>query len=147
MKVRAMLDDYIAHHDLCPGATDFDVWQNKKWVEVNVDGTPWRVFPMFPVRSFLMKHDVHHMLTGYDTSTEGEAEIAAWELGSGGCAAHVFFWVDRIIFVLIGLLWFREKTLAAFRRGRGQKNLFSERVEDILECDLSELRIRLRLDD
>src|SRR5690349_11954766 len=28
-------------------------------------------------------HDLHHVLTGYDTSTIGELEISAWELGAG----------------------------------------------------------------
>lgn len=28
-------------------------------------------------------HDLHHVLTGYDTNTIGEFEISAWELGAG----------------------------------------------------------------
>ena len=28
-------------------------------------------------------HDLHHVLTGYDTTWTGEAEIGAWELASG----------------------------------------------------------------
>jgi hypothetical protein len=28
-------------------------------------------------------HDLHHLVTGYDTSWRGEAEIAAWELAAG----------------------------------------------------------------
>src|SRR5688572_1778448 len=28
-------------------------------------------------------HDLHHILTGYDTEIIGELEISAWELGAG----------------------------------------------------------------
>jgi len=34
----------------------------------------------------LLLHDVHHLVTGYDTSFRGELELAAWELASPGCA-------------------------------------------------------------
>ena len=145
MKVRAMLDQYIASNNLCPGATSVEVWQNKKWLEVSFDNKVVRVFPMFAVRKFFLKHDIHHMLTGYDTTAEGEVELAAWELGSGGCSTHIVFWIDRVVSMLIGLVFYRERTVSAFKAGRNNNNLFSLKVDDILESDYSELQKHLGL--
>lgn len=146
MKIRAMLDQYIGQNALCPGASSVDVWQSKKWFEASFNEKRYRILPMFLVRKPLMKHDIHHMLTGYDATPQGEFEIAAWELSSGGCSTHIVFWFDRIGAVLLGLILCRDRTIDAFRRGLRHKNIYSLNVEDVLESDLSDLRSQLNLD-
>ena len=57
------------------------------WVRFDLGPLPV-AFPNTPSRVRAVRfHDLHHIATGYETTTVGEGEIAAWELG-GGCADH-----------------------------------------------------------
>src|SRR5687767_11928288 len=38
-------------------------------------------------------HDIHHVLTGYETNLLGEAEIGVYEL-RGGCTSLVTYWLN-----------------------------------------------------
>ena len=145
MKVEALLNEQIKYNDLCPGATTVDQWSNKKWLEMRVDDRLVRIFPLWPIRDALKKHDIHHVLTGYSTSFKGEAELAAWELGSGGCHLNMIFWIDRISFLAIGLLSYPTATLRALRRGFGCRNLFSKNMDRVLEAEVEDLRVALKL--
>ncbi len=119
MKVETSLHEQIEHHDLCPGAATIDQWSQKTWLETRIGERSVPIFPLWPIRESLSKHDIHHVLTGYDTDVRGEPELAAWELGSGGCHLNVIFWADRISFFMIGLLTYPAATLRALRRGFG----------------------------
>ena len=53
------------------------------WVTVKLGPVPVS-FPNAAERVRAVRyHDLHHIITGYDTDIIGEFEIAAWELGSG----------------------------------------------------------------
>src|SRR5262245_36953711 len=55
-----------------------------KWVTIFKLGPLRLGFPNTAGRIAAVRyHDLHHLATGYDTDFIGEAEIAAWELGSG----------------------------------------------------------------
>jgi NADPH:quinone reductase-like Zn-dependent oxidoreductase len=54
-------------------------------------------------------HDIHHVLTGYDTTWRGKAEIGAWEIASG-CGRHYAF-VDVVIDTVGGELARRSAAL------------------------------------
>lgn len=90
-------------------------------------------------------HDVHHVLTGYDTSLVGEGQISAWELGSGyapGDAAILFI----LLGTLTGLVVDRKKTWAAFKRGVISRNLYGRRLTpQMMKMSLGELRAELGL--
>ena len=145
MKVRVLIAEHIEEHDLCPGASTVEQWSNKKWVEARVGNRLVPLFPARPIRDSLNKHDVHHVLTGYSTRFQGECEIAAWELGSGGCHRNVLFWLDRIQVLLIGLLCCPRATLHAFRRGVGSRNLYGMDMTEILDLEVAELNQALNL--
>ena len=91
-------------------------------------------------------HDLHHILTGYDTDLRGEAEIAAWELASG-CADHYAAWVLNIGAMGIGVFINPGPTWQAFRRGRKSKNLYRATYDDtLLDRAVADMRVELGLD-
>jgi hypothetical protein len=55
-----------------------DAWVDVEFgpITVPIPNTPARV-------RAVGYHDLHHIVTGYDTNFVGEAEISAWELGAG----------------------------------------------------------------
>lgn len=90
-------------------------------------------------------HDLHHVLTEYGTSWTGEAEISAWELGSG-CRDYGAAWVLNGLGLLMGVAIAPLRTLRAFLHGRRTDNLYGNTVDDaLLNERLGVLRKRLRL--
>ena len=90
-------------------------------------------------------HDLHHPATEYDTSWTGEAEIAAWEIGSG-CAHHYAAWVLNLQAWAIGLFLAPSRVFQAFVRGRSSLNLYRSTVDDMLLAEtIGSLRRRLHL--
>ena len=53
------------------------------WVDFKIGPVPLP-FPNTAGRIAAVKfHDLHHVLTGYETNASGEFEISAWEIGAG----------------------------------------------------------------
>lgn len=91
-------------------------------------------------------HDLHHVLTGYDTSWKGEAEIGAWELASG-CADHFAAWFLNFSAMGIGLVIAPRAVFAALLRGRHTRNLYREEFREALLAEpVGAMRRRLGLD-
>jgi hypothetical protein len=91
-------------------------------------------------------HDIHHVLTGYDTTWLGEAEIAAWEISSG-CARHYAAWFLNLAAMAIGLALDFRSVGRAFWRGRRSVNLYREDFNSIqLTGSVKTLRSKLKLD-
>ena len=118
-----------------------------RWVRLKVRGLTVFAFPNTAARVRSVKlHDIHHIVTEYDTSWAGEAEIGAWELASG-CGRHYPAWVLNLGAVTIGLLFWPRRVIAAFKRGRRSDNLYrSEFSEELLELTVGRLRRRLQLE-
>src|SRR5215472_405396 len=104
------------------------------WVRLKARGVTVFVFPNTNARRRAVRlHDIHHVLTGYDTSWVGEAEIAAWELASG-CGRYRAAWILNLQAMAIGLVIAPRRVLAAFRRGRKSDNLYAGAwSDDLLE--------------
>jgi len=95
-------------------------------------GVPYRT-PNGPARAeALRRHDLHHLLTGYATDWQGEAQISAWELGSGGAGLVWYAWLIALWGLFSGLLGDPMGMLRAFVRGRGSMNLYAVRVDAAL---------------
>jgi hypothetical protein len=119
----------------------------KVWVPVQL-GPITVGFPNTAARVRAVKfHDLHHVVTGYGTDAVGEAEIGAWEAGSG-CAGFVAAWVLNAYATAIGFLAGRPRSLwAAFVRGRHTRNLYGTPFDDaLLDARLGDVRARLGLD-
>lgn len=116
------------------------------WVRLKAAGRVVIIFPNTKARVRAVRlHDIHHVLTGYDTSWTGEAEIGAWELASG-CVRHYPAWALNFGAVAVGLLIAPRRTVRAFLRGRRCANLYrGEFDESLLERKVGELRGELGL--
>ena len=119
----------------------------KKWVKVQLGPLPL-AFPNSAARVRAVKyHDLHHVVTGYATHVVGEAEIGAWEIGSG-CAGFVAAWILNLYAMVLGFLSGHPGAVwHAFLRGRRTRNLYRVDYDDaLLDASLAEMRAQLGLD-
>lgn len=134
-----------ALHDLFSGMTpdkDFSIddWLADDWLRARIGGHLVRVFPKWGYKKALILHDTHHVVTGYGTDLPGELALASWELGSGGCGLSLFFWIDRIFALLLGLVFMPRRMLAAFRAGTRCRNLYGRDPQEVLAAELDDVR-------
>ncbi|HYK82147.1 MAG TPA: hypothetical protein VEU55_03305 [Gemmatimonadales bacterium] len=118
-----------------------------RWVKLQAGPIPL-YFPNTRARVRAVKlHDLHHLLTAYDTSWRGEAEIGAWEIASG-CGRHYPAWVLNLCAVAVGLVIAPRAVHQAFLRGCYSGNLYCARECDaaLLERRVGEVRHALGLD-
>ncbi|HYC61969.1 MAG TPA: hypothetical protein VEK79_20630 [Thermoanaerobaculia bacterium] len=117
-----------------------------QWVKLKI-GRAFIAFPNTAARVRSVKlHDIHHVLTEYDTSWVGEAEIGAWEVASG-CADHYPAWVLNFGAMAIGLLIAPRRMLRAFRRGWRKPNLYRREFDEaLLARKVGELRAELEIE-
>jgi hypothetical protein len=91
-------------------------------------------------------HDLHHIVTAYETTWMGESEIAAWELASG-CLAWPAATVLNLGALAIGVVIAPMRCARAWARGRQTLNLYREDgVDHLLPRKVGETRVQLRLD-
>jgi len=91
-------------------------------------------------------HDLHHVVTGYDTDWTGEGEIGAWEVASG-CRGFVAAWMLNLFAMVLGSAISPERLFRAFVRGRHSRNLYGDAFDDaLLATSVGALRERLDLD-
>ncbi|HYB99136.1 MAG TPA: hypothetical protein VEC57_08350 [Candidatus Limnocylindrales bacterium] len=131
---------YFEANGFCEGGYE------ASWVRLQAGPVPL-YFPNTAsrVRSVRL-HDLHHVLTGYDTTWTGESEIGAWEIGSG-CADHWAAWLLNFNAVAIGLAIAPQATFHAFVRGRRTRNLYGGEFEEALLGErVGDMRRRLGLD-
>lgn len=89
-------------------------------------------------------HDVHHVLTEYDTSWKGEAEIAAWELAAG-CREHPAAGMINLGAMPMGMVVAPRATFRAFVRGRQSRSLYGQPLDDVLPSPVGSIRERVGL--
>ncbi|MCH9687714.1 MAG: hypothetical protein K0V04_40160 [Deltaproteobacteria bacterium] len=140
MTLREARDRYLANAGL---STDS---YHEDWVDIRFAGLPLRLPSPAARKRVLPLHDIHHALTGYQADILGEAEIGAWELGTG-LGPHVIGYP----FVLLALAWSPmvapRRVFRAFVRGRRTGNFYCQPPpDDVLDQDLHTLRRQLGLD-
>jgi hypothetical protein len=116
------------------------------WVQFKIGPVPL-FMPNSPARVRAVRlHDLHHVVTGYDTSWTGEGEIGAWEIASS-CADHYAAWLLNLEAMAIGLALAPGAMYRAFVRGRHSRNLYRTPFSQaLLEPTVGETRRRLALD-
>jgi hypothetical protein len=116
-----------------------------KWVRLKA-GPLTVKFPNTAARVRSVKlHDIHHILTEYDTSWTGESEIGAWEIASG-CGRHSVAWTLNLGAFGIGLVIAPRRTYRAFIRGRHSRNLYPTVFrEEMLEERVGSMRDELSI--
>ena len=137
MTAKDALSHYFVEQGLFPEGSSVEDWLEERWYRIGG-------FPVLPlvgkIKESLILHDVHHLVTGYETTWIGEFELAGWELGSGGCHTHFFFWLDRLGAFAFGLLVTPRRVWRALRSGRRARNLYRLDAYRILEEEIDALR-------
>lgn len=112
-----------------------------KWVDFKLGPLPLP-FPNTPARVRAVRyHDLHHVLTGYDTDTLGEFEISAWEIAAG-CKGYVAAWQLNLGGMFAGFVSAPRRTVRAFLRGRESRTLYDEPFEALLDETVGAVRAR-----
>lgn len=140
MIVRDALLEYFRTTGLGDDPWDVQDCYRDSWIRLDVRGVKVPFFPIYGLRDSLILHDLHHMVTGYETTWRGELEVAAWELAAGGCGRRWFFWLDRALFLLLGCAFAPRASLRAFQRGLHCRNLYRLDSQAALAMDVDALR-------
>jgi len=116
------------------------------WVPLKV----WKLTLKIPNtegrRRAVRLHDLHHVVTGYDTTWTGEGEIAAWELASG-CFRWKAAFVLNAFAMAVGFVIAPRRIVRAWARGRATQNLYRfDGVDQLLPRTVGEVRSELSLD-
>lgn len=105
---------------------------SERWIKVKV----WRMPIWLPNtegrRRAVRLHDLHHIVTEYPTTWRGEAEISAWEVGSGGLRRFYAGWLLDLMNIAQGLVVNPRGTFRAFVRGRRNRNLYGAPFDEAL---------------
>ncbi len=118
---------------------------NDVWADFKLGPIPFP-FPNTKGRiRALQYHDMHHIVTGYDTTFAGELEISAWEIGAG-CKDFWAAWFLNLAGLAGGLFSSPRRVLAAFVRGRRSHSLYGRDPAALLSQTVAELKAELRTD-
>ena len=128
---------YYADHGLgADGGIAVTHWAPLRWLGLRLRNFDWR-------RRAIQRHDLHHLLTGYPCTAEGEFQVAAWEFAAGrfpSAGATLFC----LPLVGIGAVLAPKKSLRAFVCGRHSASLYRvASMEPLLDMDLAQLRARV----
>lgn len=139
--VRRARDAYLAENGFTVDAYD------AKWTEGSLLGLKLAVPNTRKHRWAIMRHDLHHVATGFGTDLVGEAEISAWELRA---ARELGLYVSAIVLsgALLGVFRAPRRTLQAFRAGKHARFLYrgpdsDEEYEAMLNVTVGQLRALL----
>lgn len=121
---------------------------NKSWAKIKV-GRFYIPFPNTKVRKkVLVFHDIHHVVTGYDSNWKGEVSIGAWEIATG-CDKNYMTWILNLYAMVVGLFLYPKSTFNAFIRGKRTRNLYHDSLsqEEALQMQVKDVERRLLLDN
>ncbi len=108
------------------------------WVDFELGSIPFP-FPNTKSRIRAVKvHDLHHIVTGYDTNTTGEFEISAWEIGAG-CKDFFAAWQLNLAGMAGGLFSAPVRTFRAFVRGRHSESLYGKNLDELLHLTVADV--------
>lgn len=135
---QALNEHFVATGLLPEGSTPAD-WYAHHLIPFKLGGVTVGVFPILRRRGPVILHDLHHMVTGCAPDWGGEVELAGWELASGGCGWHFFYWLDRLSFLVLGVVTAPSRLLRGLRVGLGRHNLYGMSPEAVLRLDTASL--------
>jgi hypothetical protein len=137
--VREARDLYLAENGFTTESYDSPTAQG------SIFGMKFSVPNPPPHQRAIRFHDLHHVATGYGTDHAGEAELSAWQARLGLRRAGLYVAAIVLANAAIGVAVAPRRTLAAFRRARGGRSLFSidADYERLLELSVGGLRTSL----
>lgn len=99
-------------------------------------------------RKNIFMHDIHHLITGYDTTWLGEGSVSSWEIATGGWKQLYFPWLLTLWAMAVGMMLYPRASYRAFQAGLYQNNALTGGLSrpDMYALTVDELRERLRRD-
>lgn len=120
-----------------------DTHRRVEWVRLGPLPIP---IPNPPARRRALRiHDLHHLVTGYQTDLPGEFQISAWECGAG-LHDEPLAWFFCPTGTLGGLLRYPRRTVLAYARGRRCRTLFGQSLVELDATTLDVARAWCRTD-
>ncbi|MBC8046983.1 MAG: hypothetical protein H7Y00_09330 [Fimbriimonadaceae bacterium] len=141
---RELLPDFYKKYGL-----ESDGGQSNPFVKVEMSNSFSLYFPNFDARrKAVLKHDIHHLVTGYPSVLKGETEIAAWEIGSG-CKKYWTAFYINIFGLLLGMIINPKGVFREFMKGRKTLNLYRDKLpaEYWLDIKINDIRKQLLLNN
>ncbi|MDP6946854.1 MAG: hypothetical protein QF464_22080 [Myxococcota bacterium] len=118
---------------------------SKTWEIVKLGPIPIPIRNIEARKHAIRYHDLHHIVTGYQTDFAGEAEISAWELATG-CDDKWVAWLLDFQILALGVATPR-RMLRAWTRGRHSQSLYAQPFEEaLLDHTVAQMRGKLGLD-
>ncbi|HKE10432.1 MAG TPA: Coq4 family protein [Myxococcota bacterium] len=103
------------------------------------------------VLRYTTTHDLHHVLTGFDTGLAGEAGVIAFTVGQGSAPiGPAMLWVARIVYSILSPSQAREilhNVRIGLRIGRHAELVIAQRIEASFEEPLTQVRVKLGIPD
>jgi hypothetical protein len=133
--VRRGLDEYLAENGFTTDGYE------SKWTEASLFGVGFKVPNTKAHARAIMRHDLHHVATGYGTDIRGEAEISVWEATKG--LRGVGLYVRSIVWSIILTGWAIAplRMLRAYRAASGRGSLFQiDDYDGLLDMTIGDLR-------
>jgi len=118
---------------------------SQTWVTVRLGPIPVCIPNVRARKRALPYHDLNHLVSGYGHDALGEAEIGAFEIGSG-CRGYVAAWLLNWAALPLGMGRSPRRLFAAFVRGRRTGNLYGTDLEVVLDLPVSVVQSSLGLD-
>jgi hypothetical protein len=118
------------------GGRDEEFWYlGNGLLHIRLPNFGWR-------RAAIVRHDAHHLLTGFHCTPTGEMQMAAWEFAAGRLP-HPGATAFCLPLVGLGAILLPRRTFAAFLRGRRGSSLYAATLSsDVLALPIAELRNR-----
>ena len=136
--VAAELGRFYSENDFGPGGG-----QESSSVKIQLNRWCAIYIPNFSGRKkALLKHDIHHLVTGYSSgSIIGESEISAWEIASG-CKTYRGAFLLNTSGAMFGILIDGKRIFKAFVKGRRSKSLYHNFIslEQAMDMRLADLK-------
>jgi len=134
--VRRGRDAYLAENGFTVEAYD------EPWTQASFFAIDFAVPNNAAHKAAIKLHDLHHVATGFGTDLAGEGEISAWELRGGLRGAGLYVSAIIAAGAMMGLLVAPRRTVAAFRRAKGARSLWTGSLgyADLLERTVGGLR-------
>jgi hypothetical protein len=128
--------------DLQDGGVDADA--ESRWVRIRIGPIPFAYPNTKSRKRLVLAHDLHHLLTGYGTDLLGEAELGAWELGTGVRDRSAVRYETRVLGFMLPR--FPTRLRGAFLRGRYCGNLLGRLDDAMLARPVADVRSELGIE-
>jgi hypothetical protein len=115
-----------------------------RWVWIKIGPIPFAYPNTKGRKRVVLAHDLHHLLVGYGTDLIGEAELGAWELGTGVRDRTAVRYETRVLGFMLPR--FPARLRSAFVRGRHCRNLVGRLDDAMLSRTVADVRGELGID-